>query len=591
METQRARQIEELFRLGVEFDDEERRAFLARHCAGNEELHAELSTLLSQDDAGTRSYLESPVVAAWNKNADSSRRNSDADTCTSRSGSHAERIGRYQIVETLGEGGMGAVYLAHQEDPVSRDVALKIVKLGMDTRRVVTRFERERQALAMMDHPGIARIYDGGATENGRPYFVMEYVPGVPITEYCDGLRLPVRARLALFIQVCEAIHHAHSKGIIHRDLKPSNVLVAERDGLPLPKVIDFGIARATADADDAAERVTRASEVIGTYAYMSPEQADPAWGETDARSDVYGLGVLLYELLTGALPVDADKLSGKSPSEVSRLLRDTDPPAPSTEVSRLGSTSTHVAQRRGGLDVRTLTRRMSGDLDWITLKAMERDPERRYSSALMLANDLRRHLESRVVLAGPPDIAYRLKKFIRRNRTAVLSTAVLALTFVGGVTGTAAGFHKASQSSSQVLVAEQGTLGARDALRAAEEERIAEREQFGQVSDLLLRVVGLIDPEVAPDDMGSSSALLDDLDGGIKAAFQNDPKGEARLRLAIGRALSSRGDLVAARLQLERADMLLGRDGVQPADRREARLALGELKALETHPDRYPGQ
>ena len=325
---------------------------------------------------------------------------------------------------------MGEVWLAEQTHPVRRQVALKVIKAGMDTAQVVTRFEAERQALALMDHPAIATVYDGGSTPEGRPYFAMEYVKGEPITSYCDRQRLGMTERLALFIRVCEGVQHAHQKGVIHRDLKPSNVLVALQDGQPVPKIIDFGIAKATTQHLTERTLFTELGVLIGTPEYMSPEQAEVTGLDIDTRSDVYALGVLLYELLTGALPFDRKTLREKALNEIQRVIREVDPPKPSTRVTQMGQASTDAARNRH-TEVHRLASELRGDLDWITMKCLEKDRTRRYGSASDLAVDLRRHLDSQPVLASPPSTTYRLGKFVRRHRFGVAAAATLVLLLV----------------------------------------------------------------------------------------------------------------------------------------------------------------
>ena len=312
------------------------------------------------------------------------------------------QIGPYKILELLGEGGMGAVYLVEQEKPIRRKLALKVIKLGMDTAAVIARFESERQALAMMNHPNIAHVHDAGTTDRGAPYFVMEYVPGLPIADYCDKHRLNTRERLELFVTVCGAIQHAHQRGIIHRDIKPSNVLVTLQDGKPVPKIIDFGVAKATSQRLTEKTVFTQRGYLIGTPEYMSPEQAEFTGLDVDTTTDIYSLGVLLYELLVGALPFDSQQLRRAGFDEIRRIIREVDPPKPTTRLSSLGQRAKEIAHRRH-TDVASLAKELGGDLDWITLKAMEKDRTRRYASSSEMAADIERHLRNEPVVACPP--------------------------------------------------------------------------------------------------------------------------------------------------------------------------------------------
>jgi serine/threonine protein kinase/Tfp pilus assembly protein PilF len=390
---------------------EEWDTYLAEVCAGDVELCRRVKRLL-QMDAGAGSFLESPAAAAV-ATVD--------EPISERPGTV---IGPYKLMEQIGEGGMGLVFVAEQQQPVRRKVALKVIKPGMDTRQVVARFEAERQALALMDHSHIAKVLDGGTTDSGRPYFVMELVKGVPITEYCDHNQLPIRARLELFVSVCQAVQHAHQKGIIHRDIKPSNVLVMSQDGTPVVKVIDFGVAKAIGQQLSDKTIYTQFAQMVGTPLYMSPEQAGESSLDVDTRSDIYSLGVLLYELLTGTTPFDKERLGTVGYDELRRIIREEEPPRPSTRMSTLGLAATTSATQRKS-DPRQLSRLFRGELDWIVMKCLEKDRNRRYDTANSLAKDIGHYVHHEPVQACPPSVAYRLRKFVRRNRTAVAIAAL----------------------------------------------------------------------------------------------------------------------------------------------------------------------
>ncbi|HVH57652.1 MAG TPA: serine/threonine-protein kinase, partial [Vicinamibacterales bacterium] len=360
-----------------------------------------------------------------------------------------QRVGPYRILRKIGEGGMGVVYEAEQEVPVRRTVALKLIKWGMDTREVLARFDSERQALALMNHPNIARVYDAGATAEGRPYFAMEYVPGIPITEYCDKHRLSIRDRLTLFVDVCEGVQHAHQKGIIHRDIKPSNILVSTQDDERIPKIIDFGVAKAISQRLTEHTAYTELGQVIGTPEYMSPEQAEMTNLDIDTRTDVYSLGVLLYELLSGHQPFDPKELRRAGMAEIQRKLRHEEPPRPSSRITSGAEDSTVSATNRR-VDVRALGRAIAGDLDWITMKAIEKDRVRRYETAHALALDILRHLHDQPVLAGPPSGFYRARKMFRRHRASVLAAAAVVLALIAGVVGTSWALLRAVRAERQ---------------------------------------------------------------------------------------------------------------------------------------------
>lgn len=373
-----------------------------------------------------------------------------------------DRIGRYQLLEEIGEGGFGTVWMAEQQEPVRRRVALKIIKLGMDTKQVVARFEAERQALALMDHQNIARVFDGGTTDRGRPFFVMELVRGIPLTTYCDARKLSARERLELFLEVCHAVQHAHQKGIIHRDLKPSNILVTEQDGRAIPKVIDFGIAKATgADLTDKT-LFTQFNQMIGTPAYMSPEQAGLGSLDVDTRTDIYAMGVLLYELLTGRTPFDPQKLREAGYEAMLKTIREVEPPKPSTRLGTLKLEDLTVIAGLRGENPQRLQRLIRGDLEWIVLKALEKDRARRYETANGLAADLRRYLNQEPVAAVPPTLRYRVTKFTRKHRAALASMAAFLLLMIAGIVATTL---EAVRATTNAREAE----GQRDKARAAQ--------------------------------------------------------------------------------------------------------------------------
>jgi len=396
--------VKEVFAEAIALPLSERSAYLDEACGGDAPLRVEVDAYLS----------------AAEKTQGMMRDSNDSVRLSERPGAI---IGRYKLLEQIGEGGFGVVFMAEQEQPVRRRVALKIIKLGMDTKQVIARFEAERQALAMMDHPSVARVFDGGATEAGRPYFVMELVKGIPITEYCDANKLSIRQRLELFAQVCQAVQHAHQKGLIHRDIKPSNVLVATQDDRPIVKVIDFGIAKAMQARLTEKTLFTEFKQLIGTPEYMSPEQAGGGL-DIDTRSDVYSLGVLLYELLAGAPPFHPKELRSKAFAEMQRIIREVEPPTPSTRLSALASLPSIAAHR--GTEPKKLSHAIRGELDWIVMRCLEKDRRRRYESAAALAQDIQHYLLDQPVTARPATRRYRMKKFFRRHKAGVLAGAAL---------------------------------------------------------------------------------------------------------------------------------------------------------------------
>ncbi|MGQ0613931.1 MAG: tetratricopeptide repeat protein [Planctomycetaceae bacterium] len=486
--------VHRLYLALAELPEGERARALARACGKDAALRAEVEALLAS--AGSAGDLPSDTSAPA---ADA------APEAPSPVGEESgAQIDRYKLLERIGEGGMGTIWMAEQREPVRRRVALKIIKMGMDTKQVIARFEAERQALAMMDHPHIAKVFDAGATETGRPYFVMEYIKGIPILAYCDQERLETRSRLALFTSVCHAIQHAHQKGIIHRDIKPSNILVTLHDGVPVPKVIDFGIAKATSSELTAKTLFTEHRQMIGTPAYMSPEQAEMSGLDIDTRSDIYSLGVLLYELLTGTTPFDIKALLESGFGEMMRAIREDEPHRPSTRVSTLGETGARTAQQRK-VDLKKLGTLLRGDIDWIVMKCLEKDRTRRYDSAEALASDIRRSLAGEAVLAAPPSAGYRMRKFVRRHRGAVAAAATVAATLVTGVVAFA-WQARAAQDERDVAMsareseAEQRRLAdaQRDRALKAEEVTKARAAELALVADFQGGMLEQVDPAEA---------------------------------------------------------------------------------------------
>ena len=361
-----------------------------------------------------------------------------------------EQIGRYKLLQKIGEGGMGSVWMAEQLEPVKRRVALKVIKEGMDSEQIIARFEAERQALALMDHPNIAKVLDGGTTENGRPYFVMELVKGVPFLQYCDDNRLGIEARLALFAKVCQAVHHAHQKGIIHRDIKPSNVLIAPFDGKPIPKVIDFGLAKAVNHLVLTEKTLfTEFGQVVGTLQYMSPEQAELNALDVDTRTDIYSLGVMLYELLTGTTPIEKDRFKHDAFLQIMTMIKEVEPPVPSSRINTSKESAATISKQRQ-IEPRKLEQILKGDLDWIVMQAISKDRDRRYESANEFAVDINRFLIDEPVVARPPSTAYRMKKFVSRNRLGVAASAVIAIFCIWGVTSNIRAVRLSKQNEEQ---------------------------------------------------------------------------------------------------------------------------------------------
>lgn len=472
-------------------------------------------------------------------------------------------IGPYHLVHVVGEGGMGVVWAAEQLEPVRRRVALKMLRAGADSGEVVARFEAERRILALMDHPGIAKVLDAGVTEDGRPYFVMELVRGIPIDVYCDRFRLTVRERVELFAHLCQAVQHAHQKGIIHRDLKPTNVLVVEQDGAPLPKIIDFGIAKATGQGPLSAPLLTSQGIAPGTLAYMSPEQAEGQDLDVDTRADIYSLGVMLYQVLAGQVPLDP-RDAGAAPFLAQLISRDTPFPAPAARLPT-GEAGERVAAARGTSRA-ALAAALGGDLGWVVMKAMEKDRSRRYETANALAMELRRWLGDEPVLARPPSAAYRAGKFVRRHRGVVAALAVAVLALAGGAVGATVGMMRARAAQEAAQAAEQ---------RAADEARTAR-----QVSDFLVDLFEVNEPGTARGSAVTAREILDRGARRVERELAGEPLVQARMLATMGTVYQGLGLYDDALALLGRA--LHVREGVLPPSDPEVGESLGRLGVLQ---------
>jgi serine/threonine protein kinase/tetratricopeptide (TPR) repeat protein len=567
-----ANRIKEIFVSATERDSPEaRRAYLDEACNGDASVRQRVEALLAAHDA-PESVLDEAAVASPRPDA-----TADVGPREAKHERPGSVIDRYKLLQELGEGGFGIVYMAEQQEPVRRQVALKIIKPGMDTREVVARFEAERQALALMDHPNIARVLDAGATGSGRPYFVMELVKGVPITEFCDKNNCSTRERLELFIEVCRAVQHAHQKGIIHRDLKPSNVMITLHDGKPVPKVIDFGVSKAINQRLTEKTLFTHYGQMVGTPQYMSPEQAEMSGLDVDTRSDIYSLGVLLYELLTGTTPLDRQRLHSAGYAEMLRIIQNEEPPMPSTRLTTLRDELTVVCKHRS-TDARRLGQLLAGDLDWIVMKALEKDRGRRYDTANGLAADIVRHLADEPVVAGPPSAAYRLRKFARRNRGLVASAAAVVF---AGLTIATIGYLQVAKERDRAIAAEQKTEEARET--AVKERDIAQETEAKTrvVINLLNEMLGAANPDSVKGPDYTVRQLIDDFSQGLDERLAGQPEVEAELRLTLGRAYSTLGQTDQANDHLQRSLELrrqaFGGDHEQVA---EVMVALAEHEA-----------
>ena len=499
------RRVEPILDHALGLSGDEQRAYVEETCAGDAELLEVVVRLVGADADAEGRFPESIGGAV-----------AESDVTASV----PESVAGYRVLRVLGQGGMGVVYLGEQSEPIHRQVAIKLLRPGMDTAQVIARFEAERQALAVMDHPSIARIIDAGATAEGRPYFVMEYVDGLPITEYCDRNQLSTRHRLELFRRLCAGVQHAHHKAVIHRDLKPSNVLVAEHDGIPVPRIIDFGIAKATGGRWSDRSPVTEHGLLIGTLEYMSPEQADPGGATVDTRADVYSLGAMLYELLTGTRPFEPGELRHAAVAEVLRKILDDDPPRPSERLSTLGGLSADLAVKRR-TTAPHLRRELSGDLDWITLCALEKNRDRRYGSPEALSADIGRYLADEPVTARPPSAAYRARKFVRRHRFGV----IVASAILGGLV---------------LAVAGLGVSLAR--VRRAEAAATREAAAKSEVAAFLIGLFQASDPREARGAPLTADELLQRGAERIRDEFGDQPELQSELLEILGRVYMSKG-------------------------------------------------
>jgi serine/threonine protein kinase/tetratricopeptide (TPR) repeat protein len=553
-------------------DPLERAQVLKVQCAGDAELRARVEALLEAHDQSGELPGAGTLDFAGERQA----------TVIGSTEAAAGRMiaGRYKLLEEIGEGGMGTVWLAEQTQPVRRRVAIKLIKPGMDSRQVLSRFEAERQALALMDHPNIAKVLDGGVTDQGSPFFVMEYVRGVPITEYCDSARTTVERRLQLFGQVCEAVQHAHQKGIIHRDLKPSNILVCLYDGRPAPKVIDFGLAKAINQPLTEHTLYTVHGTMVGTPLYMSPEQAEFNNLDIDTRSDIYSLGVILYELLTGTTPLDRQRFKDAVGQEIVRLIKEEEPSKPSTKLSSSASLPSVAAQR--SLEPAQLTRLVRGDLDWIVMKSLEKDRNRRYTTPGSFAEDIERYLRHEAISARPPSQPYRLKKFVQRNRATVLTAAVVAVALITGTAVSAWQAFRATRAETAALLAAEAERKAKDdalvaangekkakddALVAAAAEKTAKEDALSREAETKAvldfvenRIIAAARLERESEGLGPKVTLRKAIEAAlpyVDQSFPNQPLIEAQLRLTMGRSFLLLGDARTSAKQEEAARAL----------------------------------
>jgi tetratricopeptide (TPR) repeat protein len=537
--------VKELFEAALDEEPALRPSLLQDRCH-DANVRAEVERLLAEHEQA-QGFLSKPALGELNPDE--------------AFGASKRKIDSYYLIELISEGGMGEVWLAEQKEPVRRRVAIKLIKAGMDTREVVARFGSERQALALMDHPAIAKVFEAGSTPEGRPYFAMEYVAGTPITTYCDRHKLTTRQRIELFIQVCEGVQHAHQKAIIHRDLKPSNILVSDVDGKPMPRIIDFGLAKATSQRLTEASVYTHVGAVLGTIEYMSPEQADSGGEDIDTRTDVYSLGVVLYQLLAGALPLDLKKLAYE---EMLRRLREQDIPRPSSRILTHGGDSAIRAQNRG-TDPPSLTRQLRGDPDAVVLKALEKDRKRRYGSPSELAADLGRYLRNEPVSAHPPSAGYRAQKYISRHRLGVAMAAAAVLVLAG----------------SAIMEAIQLGRITRERDRADRE-----RDRANHITDFMTSMFKVSDPSAALGNAVTAREILDKASNDIDTGLKNDPELQAKLMYTMATTYQGLGLYARARSLLENALEIQQR--VLGPENQDTLRSMNSLGTVLNHEGRY---
>jgi len=524
MDTERFGRISDLFETTRSLSKLERDAYLDEACKDDYEIRREVEELISEHSRQSPLDTNTPGELAELITRDTVNNKADIPTI----------IDRYTIVEHIGEGGMGSVYEARQKNP-DRAVALKVIKRGMDTKQVIARFETERQAVAMMDHPNIAQVFDAGTTEDGRPFFAMELVHGESIIEYCQAHKLDMESRLDLFVQICRAIQHAHQKGIIHRDIKPSNVLVTEVDGVPVPKIIDFGIAKATHNHLHEQTAITMHGQLVGTPAYMSPEQTKLNGQHVDTRTDIYSLGVLLYELLTGTTPFTDNDLLSKGFAEMMRVINDDEPEKPSTRLFTLDKqgTASPIDQT---INPRTLGSMLQGDLDWIAMKCLEKNPDRRYESSSALAQDINRFIHNEPVEARPPTRAYQIRKFTQRNRPQVIAGSVVLGVLILGIAGTTSGMIWALNEQEKARLAAQDELAAQVKATQAAERAASEAKAAEDLSEFfIMDVLSAADPSRTTDHELTVREALTNASENIEDRFNDRPDVESRIQNALG--------------------------------------------------------